>query len=367
MFVNFAAILATLGPDAAFRIANAARPPAEYLFASILPERNRTGYHVESGTMTIRATMAGLVGMDSPYPPGGAVESSTFSENTAKIANEIGLTEAMLRQIQELVASLSLTGGDTNAALVETVFNFIDKVVVQPHLDTAEWLRGQALVTGVIDWTFNQKRLQVNYGYDTSHLLTNRTGNDAYGGSASKFWDDVRTLRRLVKGRARIIAHPDTIDVVRDNPVNSVVTVAENENGITLQKLVGANLAKSADVGDSVTLIPYGLEAEVLDPTDTSKTIQLPFMTLGKLLAIGTGARTGFRVGQGSTDDPNTDAELGFTHIAPTVEGQGRPGRWSNVFTPEHEPYTMRGRGVSNILPVIETPDRAAVASTDMP
>lgn len=370
MFVNFGAILAALGPDAAFRIANGTRPPGDYLFNSILPERNKTSYHIESGSMTIRATMAGLVGMDSPYPPGGMVNVSTFLENTAKIANEIGLTEAMLRQIQEFMVSLAIGGQPTNDAAQQTVLNFLDKVVIQPHVDVMEWLRGQALVFGTIDWTFNKKNLLVDYGYDASHILPTRTtggGATAYGSANSVFWSDVRALRRLVKGTPRIIAHPETIDVIRDNDVNSLVTVAEDANGIRLQKIVGANKAASLDAGDSVTLIPYGLEGEVLDPTDTSTTILLPFMTRGKLLCVGTGARTGFRVGEGSTDDAETGAELGYTHIGPTVEGGGRSGRWSNLFTPEHEPYTIRGRAVTNGLPVIENVERVAVATTEMP
>jgi hypothetical protein len=84
-----------------FAIANQARPPASYVFASILPEETRFSYQATAGSMTVRATMAGLVGMDSPYPEGGALEVSKFSEETAKIAIRVRFPEQQLRELQE--------------------------------------------------------------------------------------------------------------------------------------------------------------------------------------------------------------------------------------------------------------------------
>jgi hypothetical protein len=379
MFVNFAAILAALpggASGAAFRIANETRPPGSYLFNTLLPEQNRTSYHVETGNLTIRSTMAGLVGMDSPYPPGGVVTASTFLEQTAKIANEVGLTEAMLRQIQEFMVSLAISGQPTNEAAVNTVLNFLQKVIVQPHLDRFEWMRGQALVTGELNWEFNLKTLAVDYGVDATHFLTNRTGTASYGGSASAFWSDIRGLRTLLKNNVRaFITHGSVIDVIAANQsVNGVITAESFDDTrsirtVTIRRL-NTQLQFSQDVGDTVTLIGYNGEGEVLDPTTPDTPVVVPFFPSpagkGKILAIGNNTQRGFRVGDGSTEDPNASVALGYTHIAPTVEGGGRPGRWANLFTPEHEPYTVRGRAVTNGLPVIENPDKIAVASTDM-
>src|SRR3954471_20208260 len=102
MFVNFQAITAALGNGAAFRIANQTRAPGDYFFETLLPERNLWSYQAESGQITIRATMAGLVGSDSSYPPGGVIDASTFVEQIAKIANEVMLTEGTLRQLQQM-------------------------------------------------------------------------------------------------------------------------------------------------------------------------------------------------------------------------------------------------------------------------
>lgn len=374
MDLNLAAALAALPAGTAFRVANETRPPGDYLFNTILPERNVPSYHVDAGSMTVRATMAGLVGMDSPYPPGGAVNLSTFLEETAKIANEIGLSEAVLRQLQQFMLQAALSGQSTVETVQRTILNFLDKVVIQPHIDRMEWLRGQALVTGHLNWIYNQKTLDVDYGVPGDNFLTNRTGNDAYGGSTSKFWADVRALRRLLKNNVRaLIVHGTTADVIRDNTVNGVVTVSETTTAggrirtITLRRLNSTSGQFSADVGDTVTLIAYDAEGEVIDPTDTTATITVPFMAAGKILAIGNNTGTGFRVGDGSTDNPDEDTAIGYTHIGPTIEGGGRAGRWSELFTPQHEPWSLRGRAVTNGLPVITNETKVAVSSTDMP
>jgi len=48
------------------------------------------------------------------------------------------------------------------------------------------------------------------------------------------------------------------------------------------------------------------------------------------------------------------------------VEGNGQPGRWARVYTPQDEPWQLKGQGVTNGLPVIENPEKLAVISTEM-
>lgn len=369
MDLNFVAILLALGPDAIFRIANAARPATNYLFATLLPEMLKPTYHVESGTMTVRATMAGMVGMDSPYPPGGMVETSAFLEQSAKLAITARLTEAVLRELQQLLMQLQLSGGNTTEMLQREALNFLQKVIIQAQLDRSEWLRGQALINGEIDWTFNQKNLLVDYGIPSGNLLTNRTGNDAYGGSTSKFWTDIRTAKQLLRYNVRaFIAHSDTIDEIVNNSVNAVNVVNQSVNGMEIVKFatIGGNTVPSPDQRDRVTLIAYDEEGEIMDLSNPGQTVIIPFMSAGKILAVGNNNRSGYRVGQGSTDDPTQDLALGYTHVAPTVEGGGRPGRWARLYTPEGQPWQLVGEGVSNELPVIENPEKIVVLSTDM-
>lgn len=379
MNLDFAAALEELnrtapaGMTAAFQLANEARAPGDYLFNTLLPEINMFGYSVRAGNMTVRSTMAGLVGMDSPYPPGGMVELSTFLEESAKVGIEVPMNEQTLRTLQDMVMRMFANGQATTDVAQREALNFLDKIIIQPLLDTAEYLRSEALVYGAIDWTFNQKRLQVNYGVPAANMLTARTGNDAYHGSASKFWDDIRLLRRRVRRVRAIIAHPDTIDEARYNVVNGMQVVAEGDGTITFQRFVRNAAGEflpgqpSQDAADRVTFVTYDKEAEVLDPANPGQTLVIPFMPRGKLLAIGDAQNDAYVPGQGSTDTNVDPRRLGYTHIAPTTEGGGRPGRWAQLYTPQDAPYQLNGRGAENLLPVLERPDMVAVATTEMP
>lgn len=372
MNFDFAEILNEIGPDAAFEIANEARPTADYLFETLLPESNQPDYNVESGSMTIRSTMAGIVGMDSPYPPGGVVEISTFLEKTAKIANDIKLPEATLRRLQGILRQLMLDGGGTTDFLVTEVLNFYNKVVLQAHLDRAEWMRAEALVTGAIDWTFNQINLKVDYGVPAANFLAQRTGTDAWDSTTSKFWEDIRLLQSVLKYNARaFIIHPDTLLAILNNDANKAEIIRQETFGATgaaytLRRLIGDNERPATDFRDTVSLITYGAEAELLDLTNPGQTTLVTFMPQKKILAVGNNTRSGYRVGEGSTSDPNADNALGYTHIAPTVEGGGRPGRWGQLYVPENMPMQLHGRAVSNMLPVIEAPNKIAVASSQI-
>lgn len=351
------------------RLAADARPAGDYLFNTLLPEMPKFDYQAKTAGMTVRSTMAGLSGMDSPYPETGLIELSTFSENTAKVTNRVRLTEQALREMQQILMRLQLNGQPTVEYIQRTALNFGDKLILQAHMDAFEWLRGQALVNGAIDWTFDKKRLLVNYGLPAASQLTARTGVDAYGGNASKFWDDVRLMRRYFRRYAQgvvMIAHPDTIDTIRYNPANRAVAVSEGEGGVTFRRLgTQQDTAFSPDTLDTVTVIPYGLEGEILDPVNVGRTIVIPFMPKGKILGVARGTRQRFDVGDGGTA-PN-DIQLGYTHLAPTIENGGNPGRWLEIYTPEQEPWAIEGRGVTNGLPVIEATDRICVATTAMP
>jgi hypothetical protein len=358
------AIRALAAVMAAFKIANQARPPAAYLFASLLPEITKYTYQAKGGSMTVRALMAGLVGLDSPYPETGFVEVSDWSAETAKLANQARLGEEALRHLQDALMRMQLANQPTTEFIQREALNLVDKVIVQGHLDTMEYLRGLAICTGEIDWTFNGKRLKVNYGIPAANKLAKRTGNDGYGGSASKFWADHRQIKRLLKGNVRgILAHPDTIDMIRYNPANSLVTIAEGDGSITFRK-INAQGQFTQDAGDTVTLISYGLEGEILDPNNPKKTIKIPFCPVGSLTGVGNNSGTRYIVGAGSTQP--VENALGYTHLSPTVEAGGQPGRWADVFTPEREPWAIEARGVQNGLPVVEAPEKLVHASSDM-
>ncbi len=374
MNLNFQGAIDDMGgANATWRLANAARPAANYLLATLLPEMNKPTYHVESGTMTVRPTMAGLVGMDSPYPPSGVVQLGTFLEQSAKIANNTTLSEKSLREIQTLVAMMLMNGEGADVARIlgTEVLNFYEKVVIQAQLDTAEWLRGQAIATGAIAWTFNGIALTVDYGVPTANKLTARTigANTAYSGSSSSFWTDELAAQRLLRYRvrARLLSTDLFSDIIR-NSVNSMEVIAQAGNTFTVRRLVsrGGNTVPTSDAREVITFITYDEEGEILDPANPGQTINVPFLPRNKIVWVGEATNDGYRVGQGATDDPTNDLALGYTHIAPTVEGGGRAGRWGRVYTPENRPWQVVGEAVSNLLPVIEVPGKLVIGTSEL-
>lgn len=353
--LDFTAALEDLGPNAAFEIANGARPGSSYLFNQFLPERLEPSYRAEAGNITIRATMAGLAAIDGAYPPVGMMEASDFSQKIPKIAGTTRLNEATQRAMQDRLMRLLATGTPTTDFIQTEILNFINKVIVQPHLDSLEWLRAQCLFNGVINWTFGEITLNVDYGVPAANFLTQRTGTDAWGGTTSKFWEDVRSLRRLLRWNTRaFIAHPDTIDEIIFNDANKAEVLEQSAERVRIRRLVGSTERASRDARDTVELIAYGLEGEVYDTANPGETIKIPFCPAGKLLAVANNERNEYRVGEGSTDDPEANNNLGYTHVGPTVEGGGRLGRWARAYTPEGRPYQLVGEGVTNSLPVLE-------------
>lgn len=372
MNLNFAEALAKVaqaqGQDFAFEMANQARPPQDYLFGTILPEETKPDYAVTAGAMTVRPTMAGLVGMDSPYPETGATDIMTFLANSAKIANQVTLPEQALRELQAWVRAAGLGDAASNEAAANTALNFLDKLIIQAHLDTFEYLRGKALTAGAIDWTFNKKRWQVDYGIPSGNFLPNRTGTAAYAGSASAFWSDVLLLRRILNYDVRaFIAHPDMISDIISNSVNSLRVTNQGPLGVEVVRFRGATEVPSGDQRERLTLIPYAAQGEIYDyVTGGGATTKVTFMPRTKLLAVGSGDTNQFTVGLGATTDPINTMRLGYTHIAPTVEGGGRPGRWSRLYVPDDRPMQLVGQGVTNGMPVIINNTKTAVASSDL-
>lgn len=375
MEINFqAAINAMGGAPAIRRIANAARTPADYLFATLLPERRLPTYQADDGAMVVRATMAGAVGMDSKYPEGGVVTLTTFLSELMKLAIQTNLSEKLRRSIRMLVERAVLDGGNAGAITERAILNFVDKLLLQPQWDRAEWLRGRALVADAIVWTFNGVDLALAYQSPAANFLATRTGTDAYGGSTSKFWEDVKLARRALKGGLRIaIAHSDTIDAIIYNDVNAVNVLADGGPGgeVRIQRFRGSLERPSTDARETLTLIRYDKEGEVLDlaaqAATPGATIKVPFTPRGSVLYVAAndgGGEFTVEEGTGSTDDGTRELELGYTHVGPTEEADGATGIWSRVYSPEDMPMQLRGQSVSNQLPVLTNRAKRAVSST---
>lgn len=379
--IDFGAAISTLnntigGPNGnfAFEIINQARVPADYLLNTFLPERLQPGYDVKAGGMTVRPTMAGLVGTDSPYPPSGMIDLSTFLSSTAKLANTVPLPEAFIRDLHAFLAALR-QDQSSDEVVINQVLNFTQKMLVQAHLDRMELLRSDCLTAGAIDWTFIGKNLLVDYGIPTANKLTARTGSgNSYYGTTSKWWVDYAAGRSLLKQRVRaVLAHPDTIESIVSNPVNNIIITEQDlaTGTVGFIKNVGVTATgpfiPSPDVRERTRMIGYGKEGEILDPATPGSTITVPFFPRGKVVMIGdAGNETGEGLGANDTD-VQTGLELGYTHIGPTVEGRGQLGRWARTFVPESRPWSVQGDAVTNGLPVLRAPSKVVILTTDLP
>lgn len=361
------------GAEGILRLSNAARSPSDYLLTTILPERDVNSYVARGGSMIVRSTMAGAVGMDSVDPEGGAMDISAFMEEIAKIGISARLQEQTLIELQERAKTLLLQGGSTADLAVQVVLNFVNKLLLQPHYDRREWLRSQALFYGEIDWSFNGVNLAVDYQIPESNIFETRSGDNAYHAHDSKFWDDWRAARRVLGSTFRgAITSRETIDEIIHNPANRIIPTSDSGNQVEFVKYEGSAdglRPQSLDARERGVLIAYDKEGEVWDtenPGQTKKVrISGPHGVLG---FFGAGGRSNeFIPGEGATEDPENDRVLGYSHIGPTVEGGSRTGIWSRVYVPENMPQHLAGNARGRFLPVIENPNKIVLASTQMP
>jgi len=144
--------------------------------------------------------------------------------------------------------------------------------------------------------------------------------------------------------------------------------VSMTDSAVTVRKMIAQNGTNtpSSDARDTVELIKYGLEGEIVTPTDSSATAKVSFWPKTKLVAIGTAVNRGYVVGAGSRQPE--EFELGYTHLAPTVEASGAPGRWARLYTPDERPWQLAGQAASNVLPVIDahSVSRIVIATSEV-
>lgn len=378
MQLNFAGIIEQLNArlpksdSFAFKIARASVIPNDYVLNTILPQEERSDYHVDGGTMTITPTMLGLVPMDSPYPPMGAISTTSFFENSAKIGGEMFFPEKMLRDLQAWEkqnamiglndgASLSSISDSANAARMERVIGFAN-MIVKAHWDTYEWLRGESLSTGAIDWTYNKIPLKVNYNVPAANKPAQRTGNDAYNGSTSKFWTDIRFVHTKLNN-PRFIMNENTWLAIISQTANNIRVVVNEGSNREIVRFVGTTETNSTDVRDRVRFTIYNKSGTIIDAKTGALTAKR-FIPDGIIICVGETTFAGYELTQGSVADPDNTLRLGYTHLAPTVEGGGRSGIWSRVYTPENKPMQLMAETAANILPVILNPNKLVILNS---
>lgn len=392
MNLNFAAALAylrnTSGQDFAARLANGVRPDPAYVFTNtVLPVVEDPSYFVEAAGALIRTTMAGLVGMDSIPGPVGAMELNTFLANTAKFGGLATFNEATIRKLQAMAQNVFNRGGNVQAEVtINAIFNFVDKWLRQPIRDTWEYLAVQACMTGEINWQFEGKSLEVDYGVPSGNLFAQRTGTAQYvqgagtNGDASVFWDDWRAARRLLGGQPTYaFATRDTIEGIVDNPANNIFLTSQDEFGnVSFDKIVNTTIdRRSEDARNRGQLTAYDQSGNVFDLVNRGQTIEVPFLSDGYIILIGAPRRNQFGLisNRGDQEGPlgmlpatpgTGEPSIGYTHVGPTVEAGGQTGIYANVWVPTEMPMQLHGHAFANALPFILQPDRLVVLQTAM-
>lgn len=376
--MDFYGITSAMNQASITQLANTRPAASSYLLAAILPPIQRATYEAKSGRMRVISTMAGMVGMDSPYPEGSFITGDTFSENTLKIAQAVSMPEARTREIQAMIQSLGLGAvpADPQAILTNALLNLYEKGVLQALDDTEEWMRAQALTTGRIDWTFAGNKVSVDYGLGAESKPATRTGAQGYGAASSTFWADIRAARKYLKSVRVFLMSGDTLDMILDNNAHQIVVQSDTESQDGMQRTVTirraiyneqgtAAIALDRDARNSVTLVAYNRLGTVLAPTKDNprQTAQVQFIPDGTIVAVGNNQIDNILSLDGTPTQQNA---LGYTHIAPTVEGQGTIGRWGRIYTPQERPWAARAEGVANVLPVIEAPEKLMLLTSEV-
>lgn len=357
-------ILNTLTAQDYFDLANQPTNEAEYALAAILPEELRATYEAKGGTLKVITTPAGETGMDSPYVPVGGMELNAFSKPIAKWTAESVMTEEQQRDLQQMVINIRagvITGNGLE--YVRTfVVNWLQKVIAQSFRDRHELMRGEVLTTGQLVLRGGA----IDYEVPAANKLTARTGNAGYGGSASKFWDDMRAGDRILRAVRTRIMSMETLFMILDNPANAIAVTNETVSAegniriVQVRKLVNNGQNFSQDARDGYTLVGYGRVAKLRLPDGTYSDQQV--MADGKVSIVGTNAVQLVGLDGTIVSRPG----LGRTHVGPTVEGQGRPGVWLNAYTPQNRPYHAIAQGAANSLAVFDAPERLVIATTEM-
>lgn len=367
MRLDLRSYLDSIKPDTLFQLANAV-PDGEMLWATFLPERSEDKYTIKDSQLVVYSTMAGLTGRDSPYAPGGVMEASDFSEDIVKWSLETALAENQMILLQELARKIDVGAAPTDV-MVRTILNFADKIIGQGLRDGMEYARARAIQDGSLSWTFNQKTLSVSYGYPGANVQTRLAySTGSWYLASSTFWEDIELIRQRLDRRVlAIVMTESTLTKIVNNDANKlqVTELAKSRYSArySLRRVAQQGYANAIpeDYRSQVEVVTYDRMATAFDPSAGTAMKHLPFMDDDKVVALG--QPSGIRFEIGSTELP--EHAFGYTHVGPTVEGGGAPGRWMRLFTPEQQPWRLIGQGVMNALPVIREPRRIVTFTLD--
>jgi hypothetical protein len=372
MKFTFAEIINALNTESkrqnyAFDVALGLNPPSDYKFITeVLPMQNKPDFHIAGGSMRLFVGMAAPVPMDSTPPKLGQMEASTFSEETAKFGGRIDMIEKDQRELMSNMANLSLTGASDSEVrgLLSNKALAFASMFPRAHWSTMEYLATRAIQDGALAIQVNGAPVNVNYGFPSGTIFTERTGTSAYNGSASVFWNDIKLVYDRLSN-PRFIMNSNTWRAIASQAFNSLDVVGDSFGMTrTFQKFRGSLERQSSDPRERMTAQIYDGSGALINYDNVGGVTNHQYIDDGKIICIGEPKPDGFTLDLSGTDDPTNEWALGYTHIAPTVEGLGRSGLWSKVYVPEDRPMQLRGLTFGNYLPVIINPKRLVILRT---
>lgn len=350
--VTFQQILQELSRADYVRMANDPINEAEFILASILPEERRASYEAKRGSMRIIPTMAGETGNDSPYVPTGDLELDAWSQGLAKFTATGTISENQQIEFQQMRDQLRLLGNLDGANTYTRTFflSWLETWIREAFRQQNEYLRGQALSSG---------QLVLRGG--TVDLGVPAENKATY--TADQLWQAIRWGDRKVKAVRARVTDWDTLDALVDDPANKVSITAEtvsaqgNVKIVALRRLVNNDANFSTDQRDATQIVAYKGEGRIKLPT--GELVTVPYWPTGTLSFIGNNQRQ-----QVAEDGVTSTREaLGYTHVGPTVEGDGRPGVWMNGRVPDGRPYHVITEGAERVMTVLDEPKKLGIAT----
>lgn len=377
---SFYSISAALSQARLTELANQPVDTGELLLASFLPEERVADFTARTGGFKVIPVMAGLVGMDSPYTPGGTFEATVFSEGTIKSALRTEMPEAFIREVMQMAQQIQLRNvdGDLRAYLIDQFLNWTDVIGNQGLSDRREYTRGLALSTGMIQTTEgdgkNKKTIAIDFGVPAENKPAKFTGANGFGGTTSQFKGAIRSARRRLKGGIRaVVMSDDTLQMILDNPAHGFVVTAENVSPqgnirtVQVQTALyqgGQTVAPAIDRDVNATYTLIGYSRTVNLRTTAGTLVETQAFPDGVVSVIGNNTRVARATTQGGVVQRIN--ALGHTHIGPTVEGGLAPGMFLNAFVDPKTPWQVDLQAAQNFLPLIETPSQLYLIQTDV-
>ncbi len=377
---TFATISAALRQGRLIELANQPVDPGEALLVNFLPEERIADFTARSGAFKVIPVMAGLTGMDSPYTPGGTFEGTSFVEGTIKATIRTEMPEAFIREVMQMAREIQLgtVEGTTRDYLAFQFLNWLEAVGDQGLADRREYTRGLAISTGAMITAEgtgqNRKTISIDFGVPAENKPAKFTAANGFAGTTSQFLAVARQARRRLKGGLRaIIMSDDTLQMILDNPAHGFVVTAErlspqgNIRTVQVQRAVfqgGQTITPAIDRDVNATLTLIGYSRTVNLRTDSGTLVETQAFPDGVVSFVGNNTRVARTTSQGGVVQ-RVNA-LGYTHIAPTVEGGLAPGIFLDAFVDPKEPWQVRAHGAENFLPVLEAPSQLFIAQTDV-